>query len=118
MQSPFVATLSVVVLMGLCSPLPARAQLSRPGDPPAVGVLGSTSFLPATFPFEVWDGLIVVKVNVGDGLPATAVVATGLPVCFASPSFAASRSLGADGLRDVLILDREVKVSKAKPQAF
>src|SRR2546430_7267412 len=108
MRSPFVATLFVATLLGVCTPLSSTAQLSAPRDGPAVGVLGSTSFLPATFPFEAWDGLIVLKVNVGDGQPANAVVATGLPVCFASPAFAASRALGADGLRDVSILDRSV----------
>src|SRR6266567_4227252 len=103
MRTLRVAPILAAIVLFACAP---RAGFAQTAPKPTTGLLSSTSYLPSTFSFEVWDGLIVVKVNVGDGLPANAIIATGLPLCFASPSFASSRALGADGLRDVDILDR------------
>src|SRR5438105_3556403 len=94
----------------------ATAQTSQPDYAP--GQLAATSNLPATFAFEIWDGLIKMKVNVGDGLPTDAVLATGLPVCFATPAFASTRALQPAGMKEMPFMDRTMKVPTSKPQGL
>lgn len=94
-------------------PGPAGATLAAAGPR-----LVSTAVLPTSIGFRFWQGLVVLRAYVGDGQPTDAVLDTGLPLCIVNPDFAAKRSLGTEGVRDMNILDRSVKIAGAKPQGL
>ncbi len=75
---------------------------------------GST--IPDTFPYAVWQGLIVVPVMFGDGTPEQAVINTGMPNSSITTSLASKKNIRADGLSDIVMLDRTLHGSKIKPQ--
>jgi len=81
------------------------------------GQLSSQSVTQDTVPFEVQNGLIVVKALLGDGLVANAILSTGLPICFVTPEFAAKRTMKASGTRDVAVMDRNVTALAVPVQA-
>jgi hypothetical protein len=87
--------------------LPGTAHGQRSFEP---GVLSGQSVQMDVIPFEVQNGLIVVKALVGDGLVTPAILDTGLPICILTPPYAAKRAFKTVGPRDVLVLDRSVSV--------
>ncbi len=97
----------------------AQAQI-----PPAVAGANTSSTahvmqgstIPDTFPYAIWQGLIVVPVMFGDGMPEQAVINTGMPNSVIVTSLAEKKNLRADGLSDVVLLDRTLRGSKIKPQ--
>lgn len=99
-----VMTLSAVVL-SLAAAHSAMGQ--RSFDP---GQLSGQSLQMDVIPFEMQNGLIIVKALLGDGLVTPAIVDTGLPICIMTPAFAAKRAFKTIGPRDVLVLDRSVSV--------
>jgi hypothetical protein len=101
------------VALALVPPRPAIGQ--RSFDP---GVLSPQSAQMDAVPFEVQNGLIVVKALLGDGLVTPAILDTGLPICVLAPDFAVKRTIKPIGPRDVPILDRNVTVLGVPVQAL
>jgi predicted aspartyl protease len=100
--------------------VPSLAQ-GPPGTNPngaatTTAKISVASTLPNTFPFDIWNGLIVVRALFGDGQPESAVLDTGLPLCLVTPELAAKRSLPAEGVKDFPFLDRSLRTSGMKPQ--
>lgn len=88
------------------------------GTLPAVGQVVLLSSLPATVPFEDWNGLIVVKANLGEGAPMSAALHTGLPLCVIGPELAAKQFVRTEGVRDVPTLYGSLRASGAAPQSL
>jgi predicted aspartyl protease len=108
-----------LALLSLGAPSLAQGAL---GTNPSAATTTTTahiaqgSTVPNTFPFDIWNGLIVVHALFGDGQPESAVLDTGLPLCLVTPELAAKRSLTGEGLKDFPFLDRSLRISGLKPQ--
>jgi hypothetical protein len=97
------SALALAVVCCLLCPQSSRAQNTF-----LPGVYSTQSVNQDVVPFEVQNGLIVVKALLGEGLIENAVINTGLPICLVTPDFAVKRTMKASGTRDVAIMDRNV----------
>ena len=75
-----------------------------------------SSTVPDTISFSLWHGLIVVDALFGDGIGEQGVLHTGLPVSMVSPILAAKKSMQTQGLVDIKVMDRNIRVPGIKPQ--
>jgi predicted aspartyl protease len=103
-----------LVLAALAFALPGAAFGQRSFEP---GVLSPQSVQMDVVPFEMQNGLVVVKALIGDGLVTPAILDTGLPICILTPAFAAKRAFKPVGPRDVPVLDRNLSVLGLPVQA-
>jgi hypothetical protein len=107
--------LAAVVWLLAASP---RAGAQLPPLPSGLqqptGSIAPTSQFPNVVPFEFWNGMIIVRVFVGDGVPDAAIIDTALPLSMLSPEYATKKTVRTQGLTNVSILDRSITVGDAK----
>lgn len=114
MQKPriFIPARWLLVFASLCLP--------QAGAPQAASSIAAriepTSTLPQAVPFELRNGLIVLKVAIGNGLLLDAVLSTGLPLCVVSTSIAQKNSFYAEGMREIPVLHGVLRVPGTSPK--
>jgi hypothetical protein len=113
-----------LVVTGAGGISPAKAQVpaipqgfGQPGSGPAAQIMRGSS-ITTVVPYEMWNGLIVVNALFGPGLPETAVINTGLPMCIVMPDLAAKKSMKVEGSHLVSVMDHSVRVGATPPQSI
>jgi len=101
-----------VAALGIVS-VPSAAQFQF-----VPGQFSNQSVQVDVIPFEVQNGLIVVKALMGDGLVTSAILDTGLPICVMTTDYAAKHGLKSSGTKDIPVLDRNETVLNTPPQAI
>ncbi|HXG24667.1 MAG TPA: aspartyl protease family protein [Chthonomonadales bacterium] len=107
-----ILALWLLVFASLCLPQAGSTQAASP----LAARIEPTSTLPQTVPFELRNGLIVLKVALGSGLPLDAVLSTGLPLCVVSTRVAQKNSFYAEGMREIPVLHGVLRVPGTSPK--
>lgn len=94
--------------------VPGFTQPNLAGGAGAKIMPGST--VPCTVPFSLWNGMIIVSVVVGEGIPMPAVIDTGLPMSVVTPQHAAKKGLKPNGTREIEILDHKITIANSSAQ--
>jgi hypothetical protein len=94
--------------------LPSR---SGDGQPPlTTGQIAPVTPLPVSIPFEMWNGMIVVKATIGDGTAQKAGLHISLPLCLMTPQLAAQQRIAPEGFRNLEGIYGPIRLAGIRPQ--
>ena len=116
-RHPFRSTLIATLAM-LAQPVHSQVQAGQtPFNRPAsdIGQVALGSLLPATVPYTLSGGLIVIKASIGEGPQYNAALATSLPICIATPPLVSSQTLKANGTKDLPTIAGPVTAANLDP---
>src|SRR5688572_26037647 len=99
-----------VALIALSAVTLAQSERTSPGT------VSSAAALPSSTTYSLQEGLIVIKVRVGTGIPQDAVLATGLPLSLITPDLATKQSIQGQGIFDLATLSGPARVQNSPPQ--
>lgn len=114
MKKPRISAVALWLLVFASLSFP-QAGATQAASPMAAKI-EPTSALPQAVPFELRNGLIVLKVAIRNGLPLDAVLSTGLPLCIVSTSVAQKNNFYAEGMREIPVLHGTLRVPGTSPK--
>jgi tRNA threonylcarbamoyladenosine modification (KEOPS) complex Pcc1 subunit len=84
--------------------------------PLPTGQIAPVTSLPVSVPFEVWNGMIVVRATVGEGVAQRAALHISLPLCLMTPQLAAQQRIASEGVGSLEGIYGTVRLAGIRPQ--